>query len=146
MPNIDPRLARRRLPPLLAGILGLSNAAGVDALRHQHLRGGPELGDLIAFPARAAPDTATPTLSVSRDDGTSCVLDVATIQREGGSLVVVRRDISHSLILRVQWVGRRSAPGADDCGASTNLLLNKAEMTALLFAAGGYWPRGVRAP
>ncbi len=102
--------------------------------------GGPAIGSLLDFPAGARTGFSNPTLSVTRVDGSPCVLDIPTIRGSGGSLIVTERQLSDRLTIRLHWVGRQSATGADDCGPSADLLLSKRDATALLHAAGGYGP------
>lgn len=106
---------------------------------------GPQIGDVIAFPATQAPLVNTASFSVSRAadaTGTPCTLDVPTMQKSGGSLVVVSKQYEPNQIFQAHWAGRRTSNEHDDCGDSAELLLNSNQLSALIFAAGG---KGVKA-
>jgi hypothetical protein len=97
---------------------------------------GPQTGDIIAFPATQAPSSnATITVNSARASGsTACVLDFHVMQKSGGSLVVEATRLESGRGFLVHWAGRRTS---DDCGGSLDLLLNSAQIGALIFAAGG---------
>ena len=119
---------------ITAGILLMSGMLWlVDSL-------GPQTGDIIAFPAMRIPSVSTASFTASRaiaPDGMSCILDVQTIQKFGGSLVVESRQFEPSRIYQVHWAGTRTSGGRDDCGSSADLLLNSNQISVLIFAAGG---------
>ena len=119
---------------ITAGILLMSGMLWlVDSL-------GPQTGDIIAFPATRIPSVSTASFTASRaiaPDGMSCILDVQTIQKFGGSLVVESRQFEPSRIYQVHWAGTRTSGGRDDCGSSADLLLNSNQISVLIFAAGG---------
>jgi hypothetical protein len=71
------------------------------------------------------------------------VLDVHVVQKSGGSLVVEATRFEPNRGFQVHWAGVRPSDGREDCGGSVDLLLNGAQMGALIFAAGG---TGVKAP
>lgn len=106
---------------------------------------GPQTGDIIAFPATRTPLVSATSFAARRamaPGNMSCTLDVQTIQRSGGSLVVETSEYSPSRIFRVHWAGVRTSGNHDDCGSSADLLLNSNQIFALIFAAGG---KGVKA-
>ena len=114
--------------PLTAGLMRL-----VDRL-------GPQTGDIIAFPATRVPSDSTVSFAVNHAialDGMSCILDVQTMQKSGGSLVVESTQFEPSRIFKVHWAGARTSNDRDDCGRSADLLLNSYQITALISAAGG---------
>jgi hypothetical protein len=100
---------------------------------------GPQTGDIIAFPATQAPSSnATITVNSARASGsTACVLDFHVMQKSGGSLVVEATRLESGRGFLVHWAGRRTSDSQDDCGGSLDLLLNSAQIGALIFAAGG---------
>lgn len=105
----------------------------------------PETGDIIAFPGTRTPLISATSFTARRaitTSGMSCTLDVQTMQRSGGSLVVEASEFSPSRIFRVHWAGVRTSSNHDDCGSSADLLLNNNQIFALIFAAGG---KGVKA-
>jgi hypothetical protein len=104
----------------------------------------PKLGDIISFPPGRVPSISTASIKVSPTNTPSqgtCVLDVQVMQRSGGSLVVeaTRRKPGHAF--QVHWAGLRTSQGEDDCGSSADFLLNKVQVAALIFAAGGTGPK-----
>jgi hypothetical protein len=106
---------------------------------------GPQTGDIIAFPATRVPSASTVSFAVNHaiaPDSMSCILDVQTMQKSGGSLVVESTQFEPSRIFKVHWAGARTSNDRDDCGGSADLLLNNYQITALISAAGG---KGVKA-
>ena len=99
-----------------------------------------------SFPATLVPSISTASFAASRvipTSGTSCILDVPTMQKSGGSLVVESTQSEPGRIFQVHWAGARTSNDRDDCGGSADLLLNSNEIFSLIVAAGG---TGVRAP
>ena len=99
----------------------------------------PQTGDIIAFPATQAPSSsATITVNPARASGsTPCVLDFHVMQKSGGSLVVEATRLETGRGFLVHWAGWRTSDSQDDRGGSVDLLLNSAQIGALIFAAGG---------
>ena len=103
-------------------------------------RMAPQTGDIIAFPATRVPSVSTASFAARRaiaSESTSCILDVQTMQKSGGSLVVETSQFEPSRVFRVHWAGVRTSRDGDDCGDSADLLLNSNQISALIFAAGG---------
>jgi hypothetical protein len=101
---------------------------------------GPQLGDIVAFPPNRAPSFSAAAITVSPANAASretCVLDVQIMQRSGGSLIVEGTHSEPDRMFRVHWAGLRTSDGQEDCGRSADFLLNKVQITALIFAAGG---------
>ena len=99
-----------------------------------------QTGDIIAFPATRTPSISTASFVARRAivaDGMTCILDVQTMQKSGGSSVVETSQFEPGRIFRVHWAGVRTSPDQDDCGRSADLLLNSNQISALIFAAGG---------
>jgi hypothetical protein len=122
-------------------ILGLILTAGLMQLADNL---APRIGDIISFPVTKTPSTSTaaitadPTGILSRRP---CILDVQVMQSLGGSLLIEGVQIEPDRKFQVHWSGVRTSNSAEDCGSSADLLLNNAQVAALIFAAGG---RGVR--
>jgi hypothetical protein len=113
---------------LVAGLLPLAD------------RTAAQTGDIIVFPATRVPSISRASLTVRRAivaDSTSCILNVQTMQKSGGSLVVETAQFKPGLLFRVHWAGKRTSSDRDDCGRSADLLLNGNQISALIFAAGG---------
>ena len=86
------------------------------------------------------PSVSTASFVASRaiaPDSMACILDVQTMQKSGGSLVVESTQSVPSRIFQVHWAGARTSNNRDDCGGSADLLLNSYQISALIFAAGG---------
>jgi hypothetical protein len=100
----------------------------------------PQVGDIIAFPASARPSVSTASMTVSPAASASqstCVLDVEVIHRLGGSLVIEAVHARPDHHFQVHWAGVRTSHDRDSCGDSADLLLNRSQVAALIFAAGG---------
>lgn len=113
---------------LMAGLLRLADERA------------PQAGDIIAFRATRVPSVSTASLAVGRAiaaSSMSCILDVQTMQRSGGSLVVETVQLKPSQMFRVHWAGVRTSSGDDDCGSAADILLNSNQIGILTFAAGG---------
>jgi hypothetical protein len=108
-------------------------------------RMAPQIGDIIAFPGTQVPSVNPATFAARRavaPDSMSCILDVRTMQKLGGSLMVETSQFKPSRIFRVHWAGVRTSSSEADCGSSADLLLDTNQVAALVFAAGG---KGVKA-
>jgi hypothetical protein len=70
------------------------------------------------------------------------MIDVRVMQKFGGSLVIEATHAEHDDTFDVHWAGLRTSDGQQDCGSSTDFLLNRGQVTELIFAAGG---KGVKA-
>jgi hypothetical protein len=107
--------------------------------------GAPQTGDIIAFQVTRIPSVSTTSFAAKRESAAgrmSCILDVQTMQRSGGSLVVEALQFTPGRIFRVHWAGVRTSGDHDDCGSSADLLLNDNQVAALVFAAGGKGVKG----
>jgi hypothetical protein len=103
---------------------------------------GPQMGDVVSFPASSAPSFSTASITVNPTRPSSyatCVLDIQVMHRFGGSFVIEAKPGGD---FQVHWAGLRTSYGRENCGGSADLLLNRAQVAALIFAAGG---KGVKA-
>ncbi len=98
---------------------------------------GPQTGDIIAFTATRSPSVSTAIFSARRTVGTPCLLDLPTIQKSGGSLVIESTRSEPDRTFQVHWAGTQTSSDRDDCGDSADLLLNSDQISALVSAAGG---------
>lgn len=124
-------------------IAGILLTAGLQRLANDL---GPQTGDIISFPATQLPSVSTASITVSPAGAAGsapCVLDVHVMQKSGGSLVIEATQVEPGRGFQVHWAGVRTSDGREDCGGSVDLLLNSAQIAALVFAAGG---TGVKAP
>jgi hypothetical protein len=128
------------LPRILLAITATIVVAiwGVQGIAHQAEALGPQVGDVVSFdPAHRSPFTSTAKLTADRPDRASCELDVAFMQKSGGSLVVNQKETAPTRIYRAHWVGPRTSESTGDCGADAELTLSPADLAALAAAAGG---------
>jgi hypothetical protein len=101
---------------------------------------GPRVGDIVSFPPTRIPSLSTASVTVTPASPSSsrpCTLDVHVMQKFGGSLIVEATQLAPDRSFRVHWAGRQTSNGPDDCGGSADLLLNRVQIAALIFAAGG---------
>ena len=100
---------------------------------------GPQTGDIVSLPATQMPSISTTSITVNPAGaarGGPCVLDLHIMQKSGGSFVV---EATHSNRSRLSGsLGRHADkrwPGR--LWGLADLLLNVAQMNAIIFAAGG---------
>jgi hypothetical protein len=124
---------------VMASAAAVLSLVGVVDLARYVAELGPQVGDLISFTAdRNAGDRVDSRLEFSRVDSSSCLLDIAMIRREGGSIVIEERQPGPPRVYRVHWSGTRGNPEDGACGVSADLLLKSADLDQLAVAAGGY--------
>jgi hypothetical protein len=120
-----------------AGVLAV--VSGMAGFARAAAELGPRVGDVIAFdPAHHSSFDSAARLTVRRPSQGSCVLDLAIIQRSGGSLVLEERGIGPDRLFRAHWAGPRTNEGADNCGTAADLVLAMTDINALAMAAGGF--------
>jgi hypothetical protein len=122
-------------------VLGLILTAGLVQLANNL---APRIGDIISFPATKTPSASTASITADPSGVLSrrpCILDVEVMQRLGGSLLIEAVQLKPDRKFQVHWSGVRTSNSSEDCGGSADLLLNNAQIAALVFAAGG---RGVK--
>jgi hypothetical protein len=123
---------------LLVGLVGL---AGAIRLAQSAAEFGPQVGDIVAFdPARRVPRDAPARMTVQREAAAPCVLELHTLHRLGGSLVVESRSPRPNRLYRVHWAGTASAEGPGNCGAEADLTVDEETLEQLAMAAGGFGP------
>lgn len=101
---------------------------------------GPQLGDIVSFLPGNIISSMPTSITVSPVNTTArktCVLDMQVIQTSGGSLVIEATRSEPDRLFNVHWAGSRTSDGQNDCGSSADLLLNRVQVAALIFAAGG---------
>ncbi len=124
---------------LIAAVTVLAVVSGMAGIVHQAVEAGPQVGDLVAFdPAYQVPFESRARLTANRPRQTSCVLDVATMQRSGGSLVLERRGSEPDRLYRAHWSGPRTSNDMADCGRDADLVLSQIDIDTLATAAGGF--------
>jgi len=125
--------------PVQVALFGLILLSGIAQVRQLVEKAGPKLGDFIVFsPDQKDGSSGLTSLTVRRTDGGTCVLDVATLRRGWGSLVIEARYATPKRVFQAHLSGQGTGAGPDDCGRSADLLLRPDELTALAVAAGGY--------
>lgn len=124
---------------LLGAAVLLAMGCGMAGIVHQAAEFGPKVGDLVAFdPAHRAAFDSNARLTANRLQQSDCVLDLAIIQKSGGSLVLERRDSEPGHRYSAHWSGPRTSQDADDCGSQADLLLSLSDIDTLATAAGGF--------
>jgi hypothetical protein len=125
---------------LLLAIVGvLAVVFAVAAIAREAAQLGPRVGDVVAFePGHPIPFDSQARLTASRPGQVNCVLDVAMMQRSGGSLMVEQRGGMPDLFYHAHWAGPRTSADSDDCGAEADLVLSQIDINALAAAAGGF--------
>jgi hypothetical protein len=125
---------------LLAVVVALVGLAGAVRIARTAVELGPAVGDIVQFEPQGYMPLDTKTqVTAARLDTTGCVLDLAAIHRNGGSLVVEQRYLGDgNPRYRVHWAGGRSAEGAADCGREADLMLDDTNLDLLAMAAGGW--------
>jgi hypothetical protein len=124
---------------LILAAMMLAVVSGVAGIVHQAAELGPRVGDLVAFdPAHHAPFDSVVRLTAHRLRQTACVLDVATMQKSGGSLVLERRGSEPDRLYSAHWSGLRTSEDAEDCGSEADLVLSRSDIDTLATAAGGF--------
>jgi len=131
---------RRQTPQilLLAIVTLLAVVSGVASLARQVAQLGPDVGDIVTFkPDQISRSDSNARLTADRPLQTSCVLDVSVMKRSGGSLVVEQRGAVTDQFYHAHWAGPRTTEDATNCGSEADLVLSRADMTALALAAVG---------
>ncbi len=125
---------------LLATAMLLAVVSGMAGMAHKAAELAPQVGDVVAFdPAHPAPFDSDARLTATRPHDGSCVLDLAIIQRTGGSLVLERRGgVGPDRSYRAHWAGPRTSKDTDDCGTDADLVLSQMDINTLASAAGGF--------
>jgi hypothetical protein len=128
------KLSRALVPPVVGAVcvLGLVTTVNVVSKLTHHL------GDIVAFTAsKRIPAGESTRLLVHRQNQYGCVLDLNTLRRSGGSLIV-ENQLGTGRTFRVHWAGPHSSAGTADCGAQADLIVEKHDLDILALAAGGY--------
>jgi len=122
---------------LLTTATALAALSGMIGIARQAAGFGPQVGDVVSFdPARPPPFDSDALLTAARPGQSACTLDVAFIQRSGGSFVIERRDDVPNRYYRTHWAGPGTSPDAGDCGTEADLILTQAAMASLAAAVG----------
>ena len=108
---------------------------------------GPSVGGIIRFrPDTAATERWSVTATVVEParhllsgeiGGRHCTLSPGVMALRGGSFVIEARRLSRPPVYRVHWAGSRTDAGANDCGTSSDLVLERTELMRLANVAGG---------
>src|SRR4051812_10060790 len=105
------------LAPLVAGILGVLILGTTIEVVHRAANLGPKVGYMIAYHGeRDVTSDPGMRLDVTRADGKACVVDLATLRRGKGSLVVEERHPAPGRFYRAHWSGGATSAGPTDCG------------------------------
>ncbi len=126
---------------LLAVVASLTGVAGAVRLAQTAVSLAPGVGDMISFDPKAVmSDDMQSATVLARKGEADCMLDLDTLHKTGGSLVIEARLPGNPARYRVHWAGTQSSPGRYDCGASSELTLDYENLDILAMAAGGWGP------
>lgn len=126
---------------LLAIVVSLTGVAGAVKLAQTAVNLAPGVGDMISFDTKADLSGDMQSQTVLAHDGErECMLDLDTLHKTGGSLIVEARTPSNPALYQVHWAGKQSSLGQYDCGSSAELTLDNANLALLAVAAGGWGP------
>jgi hypothetical protein len=127
------------LAPLVAGVLGVLILGTTIEIVQRAASLGPKVGDMVAYNGeRDVSSDPGMRLDVTRADGKACVVDLATLRRGKGSLVVEERHPAPGRSYRVHWSGGPTSAGETNCGDGVDLTLKNDSLAAMAMAAGGY--------
>lgn len=126
---------------LLAVVASLTGVAGAVKLAQTAVSLAPSVGDMISFDPKAvmSDDMQSATVLARKGEG-ECMLDLDTLHKTGGSLVVEARLPGNPARYEVHWAGKHSSRGQYDCGTSAELTLDYENLDILAMAAGGWGP------
>ncbi len=129
------KLGRRLLPIAVGAGCMITLLSAMDAVSAWRSR-GLAIGNIIAFKAtgRAAPQ-GMPHLVVETADGGQCAIDLAILQRAGGSLLIEGRAPKALERFVVHWVGHRTAADDRDCGPERILIVDRQQLDVMGLAA-----------
>jgi len=131
------RIMRLVAPVAISVATMLAAASAVNLILF--LQPGPRVGDIIAFDAARDVSVESGTrLLVHRPGHFGCVLDLDTVRRGGGSMVLEKRLPGESRSFHLHWAGARTSPDQSDCGTNADLVVDHRDMDILALAAGGY--------
>ncbi len=125
---------------LLAVVVALVGLAGAVKIARTAAEFGPAVGDIVEFdPNGYLPLDVHTQIAATRPGAGGCILDLGSIHRTGGSLVVEQRYLGvGNNRYRVHWAGQQSAEGSADCGREADLTLDDTNLDLLAMAAGGW--------
>jgi hypothetical protein len=125
---------------LLAVVVALAGLAGAVKIARTAVNFGPAVGDIVQFdPKGYLPLDIHTKVEATRADTSACVLDLESIHRHGGSLIVEQRYPANGTArYRVHWAGEQSAEDAANCGGDADLMLDDSNLDLLAMAAGGW--------
>ena len=113
---------------MIAGLLRLADAMA------------PQVGDIVSFKHVESIGSVAQAHFIARRVGSGsaahCTLDEGIMRALGGSIVIEARQEWPQRTYRVHWAGTHTSNGEADCGTSADLVLDRVEMVALMYAAG----------
>jgi hypothetical protein len=141
-PPADQSSAQVAARALGVAILFMVMTGVVTALAMRFADPAPHVGDIVHFdPSKESPAAVALPAMAAMDGQHRCMLNPETIATQGGSFVVERLETAAGQsepVVVAHWAGKRTAPGADNCGASAELTMPVSSMRILAAAAGGY--------
>lgn len=138
MQTTNETIARILLPAVIGAGCMIAALSAVKAIASMTYV-APNIGDIVSFAPSIEQTFEDGTrLTVRRTDQSGCVLDLATIRKSGGSLVIESQLMDAVGHFRTHWAGEHTAMGSDNCGHDTDLILGGRELDLLALSAGGY--------
>jgi hypothetical protein len=139
MPADDRKTSQTAQSLLIAAAMLLAVTSGMVGIVRQVGDLGPRVGDLVTFdPLHRVSFDSSAQVTADRPGSGKCMLDIATIQRSGGSLMVERRGAGPDRLYQAHWSGLRTSEDTNDCGRDADLVLSSVDIGTLATAAGGY--------
>jgi hypothetical protein len=77
-------------------------------------------------------------IAVSRPGQYGCILNLDTLHRTGGSLIVEARLAHPAPAFRLHWAGGRTSSDGGDCGHDADMIIQSDDLESLVHAASGY--------
>jgi hypothetical protein len=126
---------------LLAIVISLTGVAGAVKIAETAVNLGPGVGDIISFDTMAKmPGDLDSQVVAAQSGGRECMLDLGTLHRDGGSLIVEARVPGNQPAYQVHWAGKQSSASQYNCGSSAELTVDATNLNLLAMAAGGWGP------
>lgn len=123
----------RLLPSFaVAGVAVAAALSGASALSAWRDAAAPHIGDMISFRAGGTGQPGK-RVTVVRQKGGTCVLDLGVLHGSGGSFIVEGPAPDERFLLH--WAGPRTERGAANCGASAEIILTVRQIEVLGVAA-----------
>jgi hypothetical protein len=118
------------------GVIAMIAATSVLGMLRLADRFRPQVGDIVTFNAgkKVSPDSE-PRIAVILPSAASCILDVRTMRKSNGSLIIEATASDPTVSYHVHWAGGPTSATETSCGVSANLSLSEVQFISLKIAA-----------